>query len=111
MPGAQKRDPWPGEYPAYDGTTVQAGVEEMIALGWADSAEWGSTSDEVITLLFTRGPVIVGTIWTDTMSTPDSDGYLHPTGDVAGGHGYLLWKGEITSGTSASNAKGTVWMM
>lgn len=34
-------------------------------------------------------PVIVGTDWTEGMFKPDSKGYVHPTGQVAGGHEFL----------------------
>lgn len=35
-------------------------------------------------------PVIVGTTWLDGMFSPDSRGYLHPTGNAAGGHEYAI---------------------
>lgn len=41
-------------------------------------------------------PVIVGTSWFDGMFTPDADGYIWPTGKVAGGHEYAVlgWDGS-----------------
>ena len=37
-----------------------------------------------------KGPVIVGTIWTNDMFIPDEGNVIHPTGDNAGGHEYIL---------------------
>ncbi len=36
------------------------------------------------------GPVVVGTDWLEDMFTPDNDYFIHPGGNVAGGHCYLL---------------------
>ena len=36
------------------------------------------------------GPVIVGTVWTTPMFTPDPAGFVHPRGQVEGGHEYLV---------------------
>lgn len=46
--------------------------------------------DEVSWWILNRGPVMVGTDWTIDMFTPDENNIIHPTGDVAGGHAYLL---------------------
>ena len=42
--------------------------------------------------LLTSGPVVVGTDWMNDMFNPDKDGFVKPTGGVAGGHCYL-WQG------------------
>ena len=34
-------------------------------------------------------PVIVGTSWTDSMMTPDKNGFVRPKGAAVGGHEYL----------------------
>lgn len=41
------------------------------------------------------GPVGFGTVWTEAMFDPDPDGTVHPVGEVAGGHQYLVrgWDG------------------
>jgi hypothetical protein len=39
--------------------------------------------------LLNKGPLMMGTIWTKDMFTPNSDNIIIPTGDVVGGHAYL----------------------
>lgn len=42
-------------------------------------------------------PVIVGTEWTEGMFNPSSDGVIRPTGEVAGGHEYLILGCDVQS--------------
>jgi hypothetical protein len=51
---------------------------------------FAKTTDEVTDWLRTKGPVMVGTDWTNDMFQPTSDGYIVPTGGVAGGHFWVL---------------------
>lgn len=89
--GAQRRDPWPGgEYagasPVYAGSSVQAGAEEVKALGFIDEYRWAFTIPDLITAVAYRGPAVIGINWHAGMLEPDDDGWIRPTGDVAGGH-------------------------
>jgi len=40
--------------------------------------------------LLNRGPLIVGTVWTENMFTPNEQNIIVPTGKIVGGHAYLL---------------------
>jgi C1A family cysteine protease len=40
--------------------------------------------------VLTQGPLVVGTYWTYDMFNPDSHGFIHPTGAIAGGHAYYI---------------------
>lgn len=89
--GAQRRDPWPGgEYegasPVYAGSSVQAGAEEVKALGFIDEYRWAFTIADLITAIGYHGPAVIGIDWYAGMFEPDDDGWIRPTGDVAGGH-------------------------
>jgi hypothetical protein len=52
---------------------------------------FATTIDEILTHLRSNGPVVIGTDWTDDMFSPDANGFVKPTGPVAGGHCYLLY--------------------
>lgn len=89
--GAQQRDPWAGgAYPSatpwYEGTSVQAGADEAKARGYCDEYRWVLSIPDLITTLGYWGPVVAGLEWTDDMFAPDNEGFIRPTGDVAGGH-------------------------
>ena len=100
--GAQKRDLWPGgaypwAWPRYEGSTVQAAVEELQAQGWCDGAEWATSLEALVVGINTRGPAILGTTWYAGMSAPDPAGFIHVTGDAVGGHCYYIPEIVVTS--------------
>ncbi len=85
---AQRQDEWDGE--DYDGTSVRAGAKALKDLGLIDVYTWAFDADTVTEVVLEKGPVVVGTDWTDDMFEPDSKGVIHPTGPLAGGHAYLI---------------------
>jgi hypothetical protein len=93
---AQQLDPWPGEEPAYSGTSVLAGVQAGQEQGWWSEYRWAlgpgpeAAAQDVILALGYAGPVIMGTVWRSGMWRADADGYLRATGSAEGGHAYLL---------------------
>jgi C1A family cysteine protease len=105
---AQKRDQWPGEN--YDGTSVRAGAKVLQSLGFIKNYLWAKNTDDMKKWILTSGPIVVGTAWYMDMFFPNKDGYVTPTGALAGGHAY------ICVGYSASrnafrfiNSWGTDW--
>lgn len=79
-----------GEPRQEDGSSVHSGAKAMKARGRINAYAWAGTLDEITTWLQTKGPVVVGTDWTADMFTPDQSGMIHPTGEVKGGHCYIL---------------------
>lgn len=77
------------ELPGVDGTTTKAAVTVMQGEGRVQSYLWATNMDELKAFLLTKGPVCVGTEWTDDMFYTDSKGFVHPSGAAAGGHAYL----------------------
>lgn len=85
---AQKLDGIPGE--DYAGTTVRGGAKALQERGAIESYYWSWGLDPVVKALLTEGPVVMGSNWYQGMFTPGEDGFVSPTGRVAGGHAYLL---------------------
>lgn len=93
----QRRDPWPGgawvgAEPFYEGTSVLAGLgvyQELLGRidpykrSWA--YRWCFGGDDVLVALGRRG-VIIGVSWLEGMFDTDAEGFIHVSGDVAGGH-------------------------
>lgn len=106
---AQRIDEWEGEN--YDGTSVRAGAKVLKNYGRLKEYLWAEDAATVRDYIIQRGPVVLGTDWTFDMFYPEnSDGYIVPTGGVAGGHAYL------TPGYSSSrdafrivNSWGPLW--
>jgi hypothetical protein len=86
---AQLIDEWPDDEP-YDGTSVRAGASVLQRLGYISEFRWAMTAQEVAVAVLEVGPVVVGTVWTYDMFTPDGAGVIRPTGQSVGGHAYLL---------------------
>lgn len=82
------RDEWQGE--SYEGTSVRAGADVLKTLGLLSEYRWATTLDAVVNAVLELGPMVVGTDWHEGMEEPDSEGVIHLTGDVLGGHAYLL---------------------
>lgn len=66
--------------------------------------------------LLNKGPIMVGTVWTMDMFSPDADNVIHCTGSEAGGHEYLLnakkpgWKRIHNSWSDSWGIKGEAWI-
>jgi hypothetical protein len=83
---AQQLDDWPGEEPAYSGTSVLAGAKAVQELGHLDEYRWALTAQDVAATLSAFGPVVIGVDWHRGMMDTDARGYVTPTGEVVGGH-------------------------
>lgn len=81
---AQQLDVWPGE--DYEGTSVLGGAKAVLEAGHMMEYRWAFGLNEMLLALSYEGPVVLGVNWHTDMFDPDADGYIHPTGDVAGGH-------------------------
>lgn len=105
---AKKIDPWPGE--DYDGTSVLAGVKTLQTLGWISEYRWAFSTEDVLGTLSNVGPVVLGMNWYEGMWEPDEDGYIHPTGDMVGGHAILALGYDLTkNAVRLHNSWGQNW--
>jgi len=82
---AQQQDEWPGEN--YDGTSERAVQKVLQAAGFISEYLWVTDEDIAREYLLTRGPLLLGTDWFESMFTPSAKGsYIEPAGALAGGH-------------------------
>jgi hypothetical protein len=73
-----------------NGSTVRSGAIAMRNRGRLAAFAFARSIDEINGWVDTQGPVVMGTNWTEAMFNPDSQGYVRPTGAIAGGHCYLM---------------------
>jgi hypothetical protein len=83
-----------GEPGAENGSNLRSAAKLMRQLGRIDNYAFAFTVDEIIYWLLNKGPLVVGTDWTEGMMKADQFNVVHPTGSVLGGHAYVL--NEIT---------------
>jgi len=104
---AQFLDEWESE--DYDGTSVRAGAKVLKHLGFIKEYRWANSINDVINTILNTGPVVVGTIWTENMFDTE-DGFLIPTGEIVGGHAYLLFAVDTKNETfTMKNSWGRNW--
>ena len=85
---AQELDPWPGT--DYEGTSVLAGMKAGVEQGWYQEFRWAFSLDDLILGVGYHGSAIIGINWYTGMFNVDSNGFIHVTGSIAGGHCLIL---------------------
>lgn len=90
------------------GATVRSGAKALQTIGRLRTYAFTTSLRTIKDWLLTKGPLIVGTIWTEGMFEPNARGYVRPTGAVVGGHCYLLI-GYNTMGFTFLNSWGERW--
>lgn len=93
---AQRIDPWdggsyPGASPRYEGTDVLSGAKVLQAAGYFKEYRWATTLNDLILAVGYKGPVVLGVNWYEGMFDADSDGFIHASGNLAGGHCILAY--------------------
>lgn len=84
---AQLADEWAPT--PHDGTSVRAAAKVLQTAGLIASYHWAQSLVDVQQWLCQQGPVVLGTLWTEAMFTPDDEGFVTPDGPLVGGHCYL----------------------
>lgn len=74
------------------GTSVRAGMKAAQQIGYVKEYSWAFKGEEARQWVLDVSPVVVGTDWLFSMFSVDQNGFLHPDGEIAGGHAYL-WYG------------------
>ena len=111
---AQSMDEWPGEEPLYFGTSVRAGIKAYASLypGVVDSYVWTQSVAEVERCLLSTGPVLLGTIWHESMFETDEDGFIivDRSSEIVGGHAYIAnGRNSKEKKTRLKNSWGREW--
>lgn len=112
---AQKIDEWdggsyPGASPQYAGTSVLAGLKVGKRLGYFEEYRWAFGIDDLIMGLGRNGPAVLGIPWFQSMYSPDSEGFIKPGGQLAGGHAILARAVNVnTEVITLRNSWGKEW--
>jgi hypothetical protein len=99
-----------GEPLAENGSYVRSGALALRNRGRLAAFAFATSTAEVDDWINNHGPIVVGTSWTNNMFNPDAQGYVKPTGAVAGGHCYLmLEKIDAEDAYVFQNSWGAAW--
>lgn len=106
--GAQRLDQWEGEN--YDGTSALGLGKYLLERGLISRYRWCFGLQDVLLALSYEGPVAIGVNWYTGMFSPNSNGYIAPTGQVEGGHEVELIGIDTTNKrVIGMNSWGTGW--
>jgi hypothetical protein len=99
-----------GEPLAENGSYVRSGALALRNRGRLSAFAFAQSTTEIDDWINNHGPVVVGTAWTDDMFNPDAQGYVKPSGSVAGGHCYvMLEKVDSDDAYVFQNSWGASW--
>lgn len=73
-----------------EGSTVLAGAKAAQELGHLKVYRWSMGLRDTALAVGRKGPGVAGSWFWSGMFKPDSDGFVHPTGERVGGHCYVL---------------------
>lgn len=91
---AQRIDEWPGGAyegadPFYEGTSVLAGIKVLKKKGHVTEYRWAFGLQDLILAVGHLGPAILGINWYEGMFDVHGCRFVHPFGELAGGHAIL----------------------
>jgi hypothetical protein len=107
---ARRQDEWEGE--AYEGSSVNGAMKASRLFGFISAWFWCYTTAELRHALSYHGAVEAGTLWWSGMWDVDEAGFVHPTGQVVGGHAYAISGYKTVNGRYAyriDNSWGPDW--
>jgi len=103
-------DDYSGTYPPDDTGSDGLSVAKALQARGLISGFLHATSLVAMQAALQDTPVIVGTNWYQSMFTPDSNGFVHPGGSVAGGHEWEVVGMDVDAKVfTAVNSWGTSW--
>lgn len=73
-----------------NGTSIRSVAKVMKSLGMVEAYAFAPDMLTMDWWILNKGPVIVGTEWTEDMFVPDKDNIIHCTGRASGGHAYII---------------------
>jgi hypothetical protein len=99
-----------GEPGMEDGSNVRSGAKALQVRKRLSAYAFASTTAEVKQWLLTNGTVVMGSDWFNSMFNPTADGFVTPTGTVAGGHCYICLGYDSSSDSFLfQNSWGASW--
>lgn len=99
-----------GEPRTEDGSDVRSAAKALRNRQRLSAYAFAASIGEACQWVLQHGPVIMGTDWTNDMFSPDSRGFVKPTGGVAGGHCYVLLGYDPASAVlTFLNSWGSTW--
>lgn len=98
-----------GEPEAENGSTIRSAAKVLRNNNRIDGYAFAPDMATIKWWLLHRGPMIVGTMWTSNMMTPNEDNIVTIGGDMLGGHAYVLAGWRADNYIPIQNSWGQYW--
>ena len=99
-----------GEPNKENGSTIRSAAKVLRSLNRIDSFAFAPDLGTIKYWLLNRGPLIVGTVWTESMMLPSPiTNMLSINGDIVGGHAYVINEWRIDEYIGIQNSWGPDW--
>jgi hypothetical protein len=92
---AQQCDEWPGTN--YDGSSVLGAAKAAVQMGKILEYRWGFGVEDLAVAVGNFGPAVLGINWYSGMMDVDTQGLVHVSGKVVGGHAILCNGYNVTT--------------
>ena len=92
-----------------EGTYIRSGAKVLMDAKRIDAYAFARNLHDIKWWLLNRGPLVMGTIWTLEMFTPDKDNIIRIGGEVVGGHAYLINEWRSDNYIGVQNSWGEYW--
>ena len=98
-----------GEPGQENGAFIRSAAKVLQDMGAIEVYAFALTVSHIKWWLLNRGPLIVGTVWTEEMMKPDADNKLDTSGYFLGGHAYLINEWTEDNYIGIKNSWGPDW--
>lgn len=92
-----------------EGASIRNAARVLKQEGKIDAYAFAMDITAIKWWLLHRGPLMVGTIWTEGMLTSDENNMILPIGNIVGGHAYLLNEWTKDGKVGIQSSWGTRW--
>jgi len=92
-----------------DGSYIRSAAKVLKNLGKIDIYAFASNIEDIKYWIINKSPILAGTMWTEGMMTPDANNFLTISGEVVGGHAYLLNEWTSNDYIGIQNSWGENW--
>lgn len=92
-----------------EGSTIRTAAKVLKNNNRIDGYAFAPDIATIKWWVLNKGPMIVGTIWTEGMMLPDNDNIITIGGDILGGHAYLINEWRTDNFIGIQNSWGQSW--
>lgn len=98
-----------GDPQSEEGSTIRSAAKVLKQEGVIGAYAFAPSVEAIRYWVLNKGPMIIGTIWTEGMMCPDDSGIIEPTGNIVGGHATLINEWRKDDYIRIQNSWGPDW--